>query len=552
VKVVGPDGGELGCGETGELMVRGPGVMRGYHNDPEATASALDAGGWLRTGDLAYRDADGYFFHAGRAKELIIKAGTNVAPREVDEALASHPDVAQAAAVGVPDPHLGEDIGAFVLLREGVRCSERALLDHCEARLGEFKTPSWITFVDALPTGPSGKIQRAELARRAAAAASAADVDLRLPAPPAGIGFVAPRTAVERAIAAAWADVLGCDRLGVHDDFFALGGTSLLALRITTRLRQSLGVQLSLGALLGAPTVAAQAIIVANRQRRAAADGAPAPERDADDAGHSGGASAILLAPVDDSRAGVPLFCVHDIGRFRCLAQRLGPRHPVYGVAVGPAIAAIAGGHPTSTFSSYSIEQLARVCLPEIRRVQPVGPYRIAGFSFGGRIALEVAQQLRAAGEDVQLLVIFDTFLPGTFRRHPLHRVTLHLSELLRVGPRYIPAAARRRWQRAHNPTPAPPPDESDAALALDRRYAEFRHQLRTRYRPRPFPSTVVLFRATVRDVPPEFRVDQRLGWGRIARGKLHVHDVPGAHLEILDERGIEAVVEALRPHLQI
>src|SRR5262249_17787702 len=254
VRVVDRDGVELARGQVGELRVRGPGLMRAYFKDAQATASALDAAGWLHTGDLAYRDEDDFFFHAGRAKDLIIKAGTNVAPGEIDEALASHPDVLQAAAVGVPDPALGEDIGAFVVLRTGARCSEHALLDHCAARLGEFKTPSWIDFLDALPSGPSGKVQRAQLAQRAVAR-QAAELDGPLPAASGVAAFVAPRSGDEAVIAAAWAEVLGCERIGIHDNFFALGGTSLLALRLTTRLRRALDTQLSLGALLAAPTV---------------------------------------------------------------------------------------------------------------------------------------------------------------------------------------------------------------------------------------------------------------------------------------------------------
>src|SRR5262249_4900963 len=125
--------------------------------------------GWLHTGDLVYRDRDGYFFHAGRSKDVIIKGGINVAPHEIEDVLATHPDVSVAAAVGGADPNLGEDIGAFVVLRPGARRDERALLEHCAARLGEFKTPSWIRVVDALPAGPTGKILRVELAAHAAA-----------------------------------------------------------------------------------------------------------------------------------------------------------------------------------------------------------------------------------------------------------------------------------------------------------------------------------------------------------------------------------------------
>lgn len=537
-RIVGADGRDLGRGQVGDLLVRGPGVMRGYLGDPEATAGVLDAAGWLRTGDLVQRDADGYYWHAGRAKELIIKGGTNVSPLEVDEALAAHPAVAQAAAVGVPHAELGEDIGAFVVLREAARCSEAALLEHCQSRLGEFRTPSWIRFVDALPTGPTGKVRRAELARRAAGEGRETGDVLR--AEVTADAPVAPRTEVESAIAAAWAEVLGRESFGVHDHFFALGGSSLLALNLTTRLRRALGVHLSLGALLGAPTIAAQAALVA--ERRASAGGAPGGEVES-------GAVAMLLSPVEAGEVASPLFCIHDIARFRRLAQLLGPRQPVYGVAVTPAIAAIAGEEPVASFSAYSVEDLARACVPEVRRLQPGGPYRIAGFSFGGRIAYEVAQHLRAAGEPVSLLVIFDTFMPGTFRRRRLSRARRHLEQLRQQGPSYLGDFVRRRvtGRRARERAG----EEVEAMSAIDRRYADFRAQLRTRYHPRSYGGRVVLFRATVRDeIAPDHVVDPLLGWGRIATGEVLPHDVPGAHLEMLDEMGSVVVARELRRYL--
>ena len=128
----------------------------------------MDADRWLHTGDLAYRDEDGYFFVVGRSKELIIKGGMNIAPKQIDEVLESHPAVLEAAAVGVPDRYVGEDVVAFAVLREGAKCDEGELLSFCESRLGHFKTPSRIHFVRDLPKGPSGKVQRLKLQEEAA------------------------------------------------------------------------------------------------------------------------------------------------------------------------------------------------------------------------------------------------------------------------------------------------------------------------------------------------------------------------------------------------
>ncbi|MEP6609057.1 MAG: AMP-binding protein [Burkholderiaceae bacterium] len=162
-RVVDNDGVPLADGSVGEVVVRGPQVMPGYYKDPDATAAAFFPGRWLRTGDLGYRDSDGFFFITGRIKELIIKGGENIAPREIDEALLRHPSVLDAAAVGIPDRHYGQDIMACVVVRAGQHCSEQELRDFCSRELGRYKTPKVIRFVADLPRGPSGKVQRLKL-----------------------------------------------------------------------------------------------------------------------------------------------------------------------------------------------------------------------------------------------------------------------------------------------------------------------------------------------------------------------------------------------------
>ncbi|HXU53746.1 MAG TPA: AMP-binding protein [Casimicrobiaceae bacterium] len=163
VKVGDPDDAPLPDGVPGELLLRGPNVMAGYYKEPELTAAAITRDGWLRTGDLGYRDADGFYFITGRLKELIIKGGENIAPREIDEALLAHEAVLEAAAVGVPDPHYGQEILACVVLKQGRRATEDDIREHCLRELGRYKTPRTIRIVAELPKGASGKIQRLKL-----------------------------------------------------------------------------------------------------------------------------------------------------------------------------------------------------------------------------------------------------------------------------------------------------------------------------------------------------------------------------------------------------
>jgi long-chain acyl-CoA synthetase len=162
-RIVDETGRELPDGTAGEIVIRGPQVTSGYYKNPAATAAAFFPGGWFRSGDVGLRDADGFFFVTGRIKELIIKGGENIAPREIDEVLLRHPAVLDAAAVGVPDRHYGQEIMACVIRRAGQACSEQELRAFCLERLGRFKTPKSIRFVDELPRGPSGKVQRLKL-----------------------------------------------------------------------------------------------------------------------------------------------------------------------------------------------------------------------------------------------------------------------------------------------------------------------------------------------------------------------------------------------------
>jgi long-chain acyl-CoA synthetase len=162
VRLVGNDGEDVPAGDAGEIWVRGPNVFQGYWHDPEATARVL-CDGWLRTGDIATTDDDGYLYLVDRAKDLIIVSGFNVYPAEVEEVLTEHPAVADVAVIGVPHPHQGEAVKAYVVRAPGVDVDEDALIEHCTAFLARYKCPSKVIFVDRLPRNASGKLVRREL-----------------------------------------------------------------------------------------------------------------------------------------------------------------------------------------------------------------------------------------------------------------------------------------------------------------------------------------------------------------------------------------------------
>ena len=171
-RVVDERGNDVPDGMPGEIAIRGPQVTPGYYKNEAATNAAFFPGGWLRTGDVGHRDADGFFFITGRIKELIIKGGENIAPREIDEVLLRHPAVLDAAAVGIPDKHYGQEVIACVIRREGRACTEEELRAFCVERLGKYKAPKAIYFMAELPRGPSGKVQRLKLVELVSTAAA--------------------------------------------------------------------------------------------------------------------------------------------------------------------------------------------------------------------------------------------------------------------------------------------------------------------------------------------------------------------------------------------
>ena len=172
--VVAESGGRAPQGEVGEIVIRGHNLMKGYWRRPDATAEAITADGWFHTGDLAHVDEDGYFFIVDRKKDLVIRGGYNVYPREVEEVLHEHPAVRECAVIGIPHPELGEEVGAAVALKSGIEVTEAELRDFVKERVAAYKYPRHVWFVAELPKGPTGKILKREIHAPVGETASAA------------------------------------------------------------------------------------------------------------------------------------------------------------------------------------------------------------------------------------------------------------------------------------------------------------------------------------------------------------------------------------------
>jgi aspartate racemase len=393
-------------------------------------------------------------------------------------------------------------------------------------RLPDYMVPSAFVVLPALPQTPNGKIDRSAL-----------------PAPDArhlaaGATFVAPRDALERSLAALFREELGTrGPIGVHDDFFALGGHSLLAVRLFARIQREHGADLPLAILFEAPSVAQLAErLRAARTQPSVSSAAPAPAPKFE-----------FLVPIASQGARPPLFCVHGAGGNVLGLTPLGRQLAQHGHSVY-ALQARGVDGTSSPFAR--IEDAATAYLGELKAVQPEGPYRLAGYCGGGVIAFEMARQLRAAGERVELLTLIDTYRPGVepsrdrlervrtrYRRggggalverllgRLRHALWLWLTLLWIAGHRLggvrVPLALRDLWLT----------------------HAFFRAA--ARYTPVPQDVRLVVLRA--REVDEGLLgVERELGWSALARDGVEVHDVPGGHRTLLDEPNAAVVAGVL------
>ncbi|WP_030840413.1 amino acid adenylation domain-containing protein [Streptomyces hygroscopicus] len=373
--------GPVPPGVTGELYVSGVQLARGYLGRPGLTAERFVADPFgapgtrmYRTGDLARWAGDGVLEFAGRADDQVKVRGVRVEPGEIEAALTRHGAVAQAVAVVREDRPGERRLIAYVAPAPGAEPTPAALRDHVAGTLPEFMVPAEVVALPALPLTAGGKLDRRAL-----------------PAPgarPTASGRPA-RTPEEEVLCGLFAGTLGVTGVGIDDGFFDLGGDSLAAIRLVSRVREDMGLEVSVRDLFAAPTVAR----LMDRLRLGVSD-------DAFD---------VLLplrASGDSDGDRPPLFCVHPSGGlswcYTGLLRQLGPDRPVYGLQAR----GLAGPDPYPR----TMDELVTDYVRQIRSVRPTGPYHLLGWSFGGLAAHAVAVRLRAEGEEVPLLALLDAY----------------------------------------------------------------------------------------------------------------------------------------------
>jgi amino acid adenylation domain-containing protein/non-ribosomal peptide synthase protein (TIGR01720 family) len=523
-----------GTGVPGELYVGGAGVARGYLGRPDLTAERFvpdplsgEPGARLyRTGDRVRRRPDGALEFLGRMDHQVKVRGFRIEPGEIEAALLRRPGVREAVVLAREDVPGDRRLVAY-LTASGAAFSPDELRAWLRGVLPEHMVPGAFVLLDALPLTPSGKVDRKAL-----------------PAPEArsrgARAYVAPRDHVEMTLAQVWEEVLGVRPVGVTDDFFALGGHSLLAMRLAEEIEQRTGSRLSLAAFLAEPRIESVAALL----RTAAAPADPS-----------------LLACLQESGSRTPLFFVHPAGGnvlwYLALARHLGPDQPFYALR---ARGILEGETPTG-----DLEAMAAEYLETVRAVRPHGPYLLGGWSMGGVVAYEMARQLEAAGERVDLVALLDSVLVAPDGWSPLARWKARRGDEARLlgafagdlgldpgrlgitsaeVPKHGRAGVLARVLDAARAGGAVPPGLT--LPEMSRLYEVFRANAEAlrRYRPGPYGGAVTLVYTLEEDAQRQRLMEE--AWRKLVAGEVDVHVVPGGHHDLIEEPNVREVAQHL------
>jgi amino acid adenylation domain-containing protein/FkbM family methyltransferase len=525
-------------GHVGELYIGGDGLARGYKGRHNLTQDRFVPNPFVpntliyRTGDLARWLPDGMIECLGRVDDQVKLRGFRIELGEIETVLNSHPAIQQCAVIAREDCPGEKQLVAYFAAKQSPAPTTNDLRAYLEKDLPFFMVPSFFVAVEKLPLTPNGKVDRKSLPDPVERVAAKND-------------FVAPRDATEQALAQIWTKALRVKRVGLNDNFFEIGGHSLLAVRIAVEIEKLTKTRLPLASLLQAPTVADLAQVLRN--------GNWTP-------------SWSTLVPLRVSGSKPPLFLMHAHGgnvlEYRALASLLDSDQPVYALQ--------ARGLDGKIPRDLTLESMAAAYIEELRRFQLEGPYFLSGFCFGGLLALEVAQQLTAAGQEVALLMLIQSmhpnvfhFKPGTsvFRRwwyRATKRVDLERENRSHAPNGYLLERCRTGWDMVRART----------AIAFDKVTGKHRADLSglpktyifeslriehgralNKYAPRPYNGRVVLFRASKQ--LSGLLADEYLGWKSFFDGHFEICEVPGHQQNLMLQPNVRRLASELSARLK-
>jgi amino acid adenylation domain-containing protein len=529
------------AGVKGDLYIGGAGVARGYLNRPDLTEkkfipdpfSGKSGARLYKSGDLARYRKDGTLEYLGRVDDQVKVRGYRIELGEIEAALAAHPGVQSCTVLAVEETPGNKQLVAYAIPQGNESPAVEDVKDFLKQSLPEYMVPAQFVFMDSFPLTQNGKIDRKALPAPTHGTISAAHE------------FIAPRTETEEKVAAMWAELLKVERIGIHDDFFDLGGHSLMAIKALSRIREEFDVDLPLATLLQAPTVAQLAALLHKE------DFTP---------------SWSLLVPVRTGGSKPPLFLMHAHGGnvldYHPLVNHLESDQPVYAFQ--------ARGLDGNLIKDATLEEMAAAYVAELRSFQPEGPYFLGGFCLGGLLALEAAEQLTAAGQKVALVVMVQSihpeamdFKPDTpaFKRFWYQmkmRASLEWENLSHGRKGYVSERLWHLWDVVRVRTSIAYHNMTGKKLSMSPELSKLyffealgveHKKAMDKYRPAPYSGDALVFRASKQLAG--LIADEHLGWDRTFRGKLDVCEVPGHQQNLLLEPNVSQLAKELSIRLK-
>lgn len=521
-------------GIPGEIYVGGAGVTKGYLDRDDLTQEkfvTLSGQRFYRTGDLGRFQPDGNLEFLGRTDFQIKLRGIRIELGDIEATLCQAPGVCEGVVMARELGSSEKCLVAYVVLDQTQNPAIEDIRRFLQAKLPDYMIPAAFVVLEVMPLNPNQKVDRRALP---------------MPTPENLAGFkrvIPPRNESEQQLTEIWENVLGIQPIGIQNNFFELGGNSLLAVQMLTQIEKLWGKSLAIATLLQAPTIEELLKVLHN---------AKAEERIGD------------LVPLRSGGSKPPLFCIYGVLLYQDLVNHLDPDQPVYGVFLQEEVDLLKTGRVDQHNSILaSVPAIAARYLQAVRSFQPHGPYYLAGESFGGVVAFEMATQLQAAGEEVALVALFDSWILNGCTQMPLaQRLKLHQKLLSKHGFSYIVKKVQRRTQMLWRKLSASlykvyqqlhPFSGSISLAAGEVTQLDVRNSLRQQasrlYFPKPYSGRMVLFRAMERDVF-EVGYDRDLGWGPLAAFGLEIFDVPGDHLGILKDPNVRVLADKLQLYL--
>jgi len=525
-------------GVTGELFIGGAGLARGYWNRPELTsekfiANPFGEGRLYATGDLARWNDKGLIELLGRTDFQVKIRGYRIELAEIEAALMQHETVKEAAVVA----HKSDDTGitrlvAYVAVGElASNVSDRLILElpaRLSRTLPEYLVPNAFVVLPALPRNSHGKIDR-----RALPSADVMSGENWIASTAHVADYFAPNDVIERQLADIWQTTLGIPLISARANFFSLGVGSLAALRLITKMNRVFAMELGLASLISASTIESIAELIRKRF---------APNTNSS------------LVPLQPKGTKPPLFIVHGVGgnvvNFYGLSMRVGLDQPVYGIQSQALVA----NQP----ALLHLKDMAAHYIADLRKVQPQGPYHLLGYSFGGTMVLEMAHQLRAAGQEVALLGMIDS--KSKDYEEELAQMASVQTRINRRVSRFRGNTGTLQWSARvkyiyEKLTTRAIRFACMAAAALDLKHVpafmrsayDINYVAVHNYKVRPYDGKLILFRASWQG---EEEGDYDLGWGSIFKQGVQIHDLPGDHERIFLEPNIDQLANSLREAL--